>query len=180
MDGLKWRSRPFPSTHTSSVQVPDDEDKSLRSGHPRIVADRNRRNLQPMLGTYARGFIAQGSGNRSPTVRRQRHTGWSGDPRECYAALPLKFEPGSKYEYSNPGINTAGRIIEVVGGLPYEEFMARRLFEPLGMKDTTFWPTVTQPQRLAKAYKPNADKTGLEEMPILPTFQQAAIKAFAE
>ena len=87
---------------------------------------------------------------------------------ECYAACPLKFEPGTKYEYSNPGINTAGRIIEVVSGMPYEEFMARRLFEPLGMKDTTFWPAPAQVQRLAKAYKPTADKAGLAEMPTLP------------
>lgn len=88
---------------------------------------------------------------------------------ECYAAIPLKFEPGSKYEYSNPGINTAGRIIEVVSGMRYEDFMAKRLFEPLAMKDTSFWPTAAQLQRLAKAYKPTADKKGLEEMPSFGT-----------
>ena len=80
----------------------------------------------------------------------------------------MKFEPGSKFEYNNPGINTVGRIIEVVSGMPYEEFMARRLFEPLGMKDTTFWPTPAQVQRLAKTYKPNADKSGLEATSTLP------------
>ncbi len=83
-----------------------------------------------------------------------------------YALTPLKFEPGSKYEYSNAGINTAGRIIEVVSGMPYEEFMNRRLFQPLGMKDTTFWPTAEQITRLAKSYKPNAAKNGLEETDI--------------
>ena len=83
-----------------------------------------------------------------------------------YALTPLKFEAGSKYDYSNAGINTAGRIIEVVSGMPYEEFLDKRLFKPLGMKDTTFWPTEKQLQRLAKSYQPNADKTGLEETPI--------------
>ena len=58
-----------------------------------------------------------------------------------YAMLPLEFEPDSKYQYSNAGINTAGRIIEVVSGMPYEQFMEQRLFQPLGMKDTTFWPS---------------------------------------
>ena len=58
-----------------------------------------------------------------------------------YAMLPLEFEPDSKYAYSNAGINTAGRIIEVVSGMPYEQFMEQRLFQPLGMKDTTFWPS---------------------------------------
>lgn len=83
-----------------------------------------------------------------------------------YALTPLKFEPGSKYDYSNAGINTAGRIIEVVSGMAYEDFMDRRLFKPLGMKDTTFWPTQSQLKRLAKSYKPNSQKDGLEETEI--------------
>ena len=62
------------------------------------------------------------------------------DAVRSYAMTPLQTEPGSKYPYSNAGINTAGRIIEVVSGMPYEDFMDKRLFEPLGMKDTTFWP----------------------------------------
>ena len=83
-----------------------------------------------------------------------------------YAMLPLEFEPDSKYAYSNAGINTAGRIIEVVSGMPYEQFMEQRLFQPLGMKDTTFWPNSRQVQRLAKPYKPNAGKTDLDETTI--------------
>jgi len=83
-----------------------------------------------------------------------------------YAMLPLEFEPDTKYSYSNAGINTAGRIIEVVSGMPYEQFMDQRLFKPLGMKDTTFWPDSKQVRRLAKSYKPNAAKNGLEETTI--------------
>lgn len=80
-----------------------------------------------------------------------------------YAMSPLLHEPDSKYLYSNEGINTAGRIIEVVSGMSYEEFMNARLFYPLGMKDTGFWLTKKQVERLAKTYKPNAAKNGLEE-----------------
>ena len=83
-----------------------------------------------------------------------------------YAMSPLQFEPDSKYQYANAGINTAGRLIEVISGVPYAEFLEKRLFGPLGMKDTTFWPTPRQLTRLAKSYKPNADKTGLEETTI--------------
>ncbi len=85
---------------------------------------------------------------------------------KSYAMSPLQFEPDSKYQYSNAGINTAGRIIEVVSGMPYEEFLQKRLFDPLGMKDTTFWPHGEQLARLAKSYKPSADKTDLEETTI--------------
>ncbi len=84
------------------------------------------------------------------------------DAVRSYAMTPLEFEPGTKYQYSNAGINTAGRIIEVVSGIDYAEFMQKRLFEPLGMKDTTFWPDNEQLVRLAKSYKPNAAKSDLE------------------
>jgi len=83
-----------------------------------------------------------------------------------YAKTPLDSEPDSKWNYSNAGINTAGRIIEVVSGMPYETFLDTRLFGPLGMKDTTFWPNPEQIARLAKPYKPNADKNDLEEITI--------------
>ena len=85
------------------------------------------------------------------------------DAVRSYAMGPLQFPPGTKYQYSNAGINTAGRIIEVVSGMPYEQFMEERLFKPLGMKDTTFWPNSKQVKRLAKSYKPTPDKTGLVE-----------------
>ena len=81
---------------------------------------------------------------------------------KSYAMTPLQFEPDTKYQYSNAGINTAGRIIEVVSGMPYEKFLEERLFKPLGMKNTTFFPTSRQIKRIAKAYKPNAAKMDLE------------------
>ena len=80
-----------------------------------------------------------------------------------YAMSPLQFQPDSKYNYSNAGINTAGRIVEVVSGMPYEQFMQTRLFDPLGMKDTTFFPTEAQVKRLATSYKANAARDGLDE-----------------
>ncbi len=81
----------------------------------------------------------------------------------AYSQQPLRFPPGSKWEYSNPGINTLGRIIEVVSGQKFADFLQRRVLDPLGMKDTTFWPTPGQAKRLAKSYKPAAGGAGLEE-----------------
>lgn len=83
-----------------------------------------------------------------------------------YAMMPLEFEPGTKYQYSNAGINTAGRIVEVVSGMPFEDFLAQRLFQPLGMRDTTFYPTAAQIGRIAKSYKGNRDNSDLAETPI--------------
>ncbi len=80
---------------------------------------------------------------------------------KTYAKAPLATQPGTHYQYSNAGINTAARVLEVVSGMPYEEFMQKRLFDPLGMKDTTFWPNAEQVARLAKTYKPDATKKKL-------------------
>lgn len=80
-----------------------------------------------------------------------------------YAITPLLSEPGTRYEYSNAGINTAARILEVVSGIPYEAFMQKRVFDPLGMKDTTFWPNDRQLRRLATSYRPDPSKTRLVE-----------------
>jgi CubicO group peptidase (beta-lactamase class C family) len=88
------------------------------------------------------------------------------DAVRSYTMTPLKFEPGSRWQYSNAGINTAGRIIEVVSGMPYEVFLQRRLFDPLGMKDTTFRPDESQLRRLAKSYRPGPNKTSLVETTI--------------
>ena len=83
-----------------------------------------------------------------------------------YAMTPLQTEPGTHYQYSNAGINTAARVLEVVSEMKYEDFMQQRLFDPLGMKDTTFWPDEEQVARVAKSYRPDAAKTNLEEFPV--------------
>ena len=83
-----------------------------------------------------------------------------------YALMPLNSQPGTKYDYSNAGINTAGRIIEVMSGMPYEQFMDKRLFKPLGMTDTTFWPSTEQLARLAKSYCPKGSEQALAETTI--------------
>ena len=70
-----------------------------------------------------------------------------------YAAEPLQSQPGTEYSYSNEGLNTAARIVEVVSGMLFQDFLQQRLFDPLGMKDTTFWPSDEQLKRLAKSYE---------------------------
>ncbi len=69
-----------------------------------------------------------------------------------YARRPLSFEPGSRWAYSNAGINTLGRAVEVASGMPYEAFLKARIFDPLGMVDTTFYPTPDQIKRAAVTY----------------------------
>ena len=88
------------------------------------------------------------------------------DAVRSFASEPLTFQPGTSYSYSNEGLNTAARIIEVVSGKSYEQFMQERLFNPLGMRETTFWPTAEQVKRLAKSYKLDPQTKGLQEIAI--------------
>lgn len=85
------------------------------------------------------------------------------DMIRSYAISPLAFEPGSKYMYSNTGINTVGRIIELLSGMDFEDYLAERLLQPLGMKDTTVRPSLEQLPRLARTYGPNEAQTALRE-----------------
>jgi CubicO group peptidase (beta-lactamase class C family) len=137
------------------------------------------------VGDQGKEFVLLKKPTRVPTVRDcLRHT--SGmpfasllenptidrivlkDAVRSYVLMNLQYEPGTKFVYSNAGINTAGRIVEVVSGMSYEDFMAKRLFGPLGMTDTTWRPTAEQMKRLAKSYRPTKDGKELETMPIGP------------
>jgi CubicO group peptidase (beta-lactamase class C family) len=69
---------------------------------------------------------------------------------------PLAFQPGSSYEYGF-GPTVAGRIIEIVSGMKYDEFLTKRLFLPLGMKDTQFNPDEAHRARIAQTYKTDED-----------------------
>jgi CubicO group peptidase (beta-lactamase class C family) len=66
--------------------------------------------------------------------------------------LPLMFEPGSKWSYCNPGIDTLGRIIEVTSGMSYEAFLKTRIFDPLGMTTTSPYPSKELLDRTAITY----------------------------
>ena len=65
----------------------------------------------------------------------------------------LEFQPGSRWTYSpGAGFETLGRIIEIASGLPLDRFFQTRVFDPLGMRDITFWPNDAQWPRVATVY----------------------------
>src|ERR1700730_4213287 len=65
----------------------------------------------------------------------------------AFASKPLALERGSKWKYCQSGILTLGRIVEIVSGEPFEVFLRKRILDPLGMKDTTFYLTEAQMPR---------------------------------
>lgn len=115
---------------------------------------------RPARAVTLRDLLTHSSGLGD--VEAPRHNSSIAELVMAYSQKPLLFEPGSKWKYCNPGITTLGRVVEVVSGIPYAQFMQTRLFDPLGMKDTTFWPSPEQAARLAKSYK-QKEGGGLEE-----------------
>lgn len=73
------------------------------------------------------------------------------DETSRLAKIPLRYQPGTRFQYSiAPDVQA--RIIEVLSGMPFDEFLKKRLFGPLGMKDTGFWLPADKAGRLATVY----------------------------
>jgi CubicO group peptidase (beta-lactamase class C family) len=81
---------------------------------------------------------------------------------------PTMFEPGTEWKYCQSGINTLGRIIEIVSGESYADFIQQRILDPMGMKEATFYPSKDQIHRLAVSYAMKDGKlkaTGIDLLP---------------
>lgn len=85
---------------------------------------------------------------------------------EAYARLPLQFEPGTQWNYS-VATNVVGRLIEVVSGRDLDDFLAERVFGPLGMEDAGLCVNEAQAPRLAELYGDTEDG-GITPVPGLP------------
>ena len=68
-------------------------------------------------------------------------------------ALPMDAHPGTKWVYGY-AVDILGAIVEVASGMPLDEFLADRIFTPLGMKDTHFYLPKDKVKRLTTVYNP--------------------------
>jgi CubicO group peptidase (beta-lactamase class C family) len=94
------------------------------------------------------------------------YDGTIADSVKQLASVPLLFNPSEKFEYGL-SLDVLGRLVEVVSGKPLDEFFRTRIFEPIGMKDTYFYPPENKLDRLAAAYTYYDDK-GLNPFPKTP------------
>jgi CubicO group peptidase (beta-lactamase class C family) len=121
--------------------LPEFKGQKLKSGgapaHPFTIRD---------LMTHTSGVVS------SSSKGFDRHFHTLAEVVADAAQQPLEFEPGSKWSYSNNGIATLGRVLEVLSGKAYETFMEERIFSPLGMSDTAYWLPAEKISRLATVY----------------------------
>jgi CubicO group peptidase (beta-lactamase class C family) len=104
-----------------------------------------------------------GLGEASAPAAREAKT--LSDLVPLWLASPMQYEPGERWKYTQSGINAGARIVEVVSGMTFDVFVQKRIFDPLNMKDTTFYPTDAQRARLATAYARNQQTGGLDPVP---------------
>src|SRR6267142_2803096 len=120
--------------------------------------------LKPLVRPVTVRHVLSHTSGLTGSSELQQVTGSDSTPLKARALSsvtgPLQSQPGEKYAYGNQGMNIAARIVEIVSGMPYEEFVQKRFFDPLGMTETTFWPSEAQIARLAGAYGPNKEKNG--------------------
>ncbi len=90
-------------------------------------------------------FAAPSGGTRSQ-VRHNR------DYLPLFVMNPLRFEPGSREEYSNAGYVVLGLLIERVSGEDYYDYVRRHIYDPAGMSRTGHWPVDSLPPNTALGY----------------------------
>jgi CubicO group peptidase (beta-lactamase class C family) len=100
-----------------------------------------------------RQLLTHTSGMAEISPEEARRCRTLADAVALYVRRPLGFEPGARWQYCQSSINTAARIVEVVSGQSFPDFLEKHLFEPLGMKDTTFYLSESQLARLATSYR---------------------------
>ncbi|MCH6258550.1 beta-lactamase family protein [Puniceicoccaceae bacterium K14] len=117
--------------------------------------------LKTPSGTEAnltlRQLLNHTAGLSEVTVEEMAQANSLADLIPVYLSKSMKGEPGERWRYSQSGINTAARIVELVSGLPFNVFLQRRIFDPLGMKDTTHYLDADQRKRLVVAYAKDRD-----------------------
>lgn len=107
-----------------------------------------------MCLNHTGGFPFEISAKRSDI----RGGGWSGgaplrQTAAIAAASPIMFEPGTKEQYSNTGIDIAAAVVAEVTGMKWEDYLKKEVLDPLGMTSSTFWPTDEQLSHQIEMYQ---------------------------
>jgi CubicO group peptidase (beta-lactamase class C family) len=104
------------------------------------------------LLTHGSGLVSGGLGASAAPTRTPTDTLATYVPK--LAAVPLDFQPGTLWRYSGgAGFDVLSRVVEVVSGQTFDQYLKQRIFDPLGMKDTAFSLTGDRVPRLALLYQ---------------------------
>ena len=102
-----------------------------------VMVSENGQRIKPSRPITLRDVLTHTSGLGDMTDRDPHLT--LAETSKRLSQQPLRFQPGSRWAYSTAGIDILGRVVEVAGGVPFDQFLQKRVLDPLGMKDTSFW-----------------------------------------
>ena len=129
-----------------------------------LLVNENGMSIKPSRPVTLRDVLTHTSGFGEMTTREPHLT--LPETSRKLAQQPLRFQPGTRWSYSTAGIDVLGRVVEVVSGMPFDQFLQKRMLDPLGMKDTSFWIAPEKESRWAHSYRWNAQANRLEETTI--------------
>jgi len=129
-----------------------------------VTVSENGQTVKPSRPVTLRDVMTHTSGIGDMTNREPHLT--LAETSKRLAGQPLRFQPGSRWAYSTAGMDILGRVVEVASGMPFDEFLRKRVLDPLGMKDTSFWIAPEKESRWAHSYRWNAQASKLEETTI--------------
>lgn len=147
--------------HSVSKYLPEFAEMSVVSsedGEEKLAPAENEITIRDLL-MHTSGITYGGGGNSAKYYRESgaRTPGMNlAEFSEAVAKAPLEFESGTEWWYGF-SIDILGRLVEVVSGQPFEEYLAEHVFTPLGMNDTAFYVPEENHDRLVKLYTPNDD-----------------------
>ena len=178
-DGRVVFSKGFGTTSVEAGGVPVTPDTLFRLGSTTkmftgaalvTLSDKGRIKLDEAIGKYAKGLppkLAQVTAHQLLSNNAGVGDFSAPPPSHDDAALGAMVrawkddvmfgEPGKVYSYSSPGFWLAGYVLEETGGKPYSDMMDELLFQPLGMRRTTFRPLVAMTYPLAVGHAGGAD-----------------------
>jgi CubicO group peptidase (beta-lactamase class C family) len=174
-------SKYIPEFKNMKVMVPDKDRIKSKHGQgqeegnwPETVPVEREIQIRDLL-RHTAGFTY--SYGETPVDRLYREAGfrnWNGtlaDFVKKISQFPLVYQPGKQWMYSY-SIDIAGYLVEKVSGQPLDEFMAQRIFEFLGMKDTGFYVPEAKLGRLTNHYKFEKGSLHLEESAVRSEFRK--------
>ncbi len=143
----------------AAAEGPDGKPKTEKADHPMTM-----RELMSHTGGLTYGFFSR---SQVDTLYQKANVLDRNSTLEQMvqklADIPLRQQPGSQWHYS-VSVDVQGYLVEKFTGMPFDEALKKRIFEPLGMKDTDFWVPESKADRLTVLYVPGKD--GLVAQPM--------------
>lgn len=133
-----------PVVAVARTQNPDDGYYTVPAAREVTIKD-----LLTHTSGVMSGQFSNSEGRELSAVRHDAGLAWVDE----LGKAPLEFQPGSRWAYSAlAGFDVLSRVVEIASGQNFNDFLRGRVFAPLGMDDTFFWPNADQRQNLVASY----------------------------